>query len=46
VGAVGGESAVTFGAGAVMTDTEEKELAVIDPEQMVKLDAYSAAPAR
>ena len=46
VGAVEGESAVTFGAGAVMTDTEEKELAVIDPEQMVKLDAYSAAPAR
>ena len=29
-----------------MSDTAEKELAVIDPEQMVKLDAYSAAPAR
>jgi hypothetical protein len=29
-----------------MTDTEEKELAAIDPDQMVKLDAYSAAPAR
>ena len=46
VGAVEGESAVAFGAGVVMTETEEKELAVIDPEQMVKLDAYSAAPAR
>ena len=41
-----GESAVAYGAGAVMTETEEKELAAIDPEQMVKLDAYSAAPAR
>ena len=41
-----GESAVAFGAGAVMTETEEKDLAAIDPEQMVKLDAYSAAPAR
>jgi len=46
VGAVTGESAVAFGAGVVMTDTEEKELEVIDPDQMVKLDAYSAAPAR
>ena len=46
VGAVEGESAVAFGAGADMTETEEKELAAIDPEQMVKLDAYSAAPAR
>ena len=42
VGAVEGESAVTFGAGAVMTDTEEKELAVIDPEQMVTMDNYVA----
>ena len=46
VGAIDGESAVAYGAGAVMTETEEKELAAIDPEQMVKLDAYSAAPAR
>ena len=46
VGAVEGESAVTFGAGAVMTDVEEKELLVIDPDQMVKLDAYEKAPAR
>ena len=46
VGAIDGESAVAYGAGAVMTETEEKELAAIDPDQMVKLDAYSAAPAR
>ena len=41
-----GLECAAFGAGVVMTETEEKELAVIDPEQMVKLDAYSAAPAR
>jgi 15-cis-phytoene desaturase len=43
VGATEGESALTFGAGAVMAEAEEKELAVIDPEQMVKLEG---APAR
>ena len=43
VGATEGESALAFGAGAVMAEAEEKELAVIDPEQMVKLEG---APAR
>jgi 15-cis-phytoene desaturase len=46
VGATEGESALTFGAGAVMTDVEEKELIVIDPEQMVAMDTRVTAPAR
>ena len=43
VGATEGESALAFGAGTVMAEAEEKELALIDPEQMVKLEG---APAR
>ena len=43
VGADEGESALVFGAGAVMGEAEEKELLAIDPEQMVKLEG---APAR
>ena len=40
---VTGESEVSFGGGCVMEDADEKELAVLDPEQMVKLEG---APAR
>ena len=43
VGASDGESALAFGAGAVMGEAEEKELLIFDPEQMVKLEG---APAR
>merc|ERR1719478_655033 len=43
VGATEGESALAFVAGTVMAEAEEKELALIDPEQMVKL---KGAPAR
>ena len=40
---VSGESEVSFGGGCVMEDADEKELAALDPEQMVKLEG---APAR
>ena len=41
---VSGESNVSFGAGAVFEDSDEKELAALDPEQMVK--TLEGAPAR
>ena len=41
---VSGESNVSYGAGAVFEDSDEKELAVLDPEQMVK--TLEGAPAR
>ena len=41
---VSGESNVSYGAGAVFEDSDEKELAALDPEQMVK--TLEGAPAR
>ena len=37
-----GESELSYGAGCVMGEEQEKELAVFDPEQMVTMDNYVA----